>query len=1586
MEAVKENKHYTRLPKGFNHSETFFRLIDPEDYPQFGIDPQDVPMGTFASEDHPGFLPSRFGGNAYGLGLIEQSVLTNADTEFLENIDFQDAYTLGLHAKQLNAIYQKLGLLIRFGSTGKPYFLVPINLVAHSLQEIKAKADEIEEQIIRHIWETRTERLEIGLLTAGHDLIVHELTARLSSHRIVLFESLDKLRSWRMPLDIIILPKDIFEYLLEQKLPKISRRTLSRQRLLQYAMYLAGKCYDLLESNGRFLVLAHSPLPMEDETCHVRFKTQEDLKSFLLFAHIFQTRRAYRGSSSLDAMEIHISDLHYYLGRFAFSEPHLKQLLGYHRPEELSIEEINGLPYLNLKLPQTYIKNPEKPWRWIFEPYFTTLQLRRKSPRHHHQYWLERLEIDRELPENLLVFVGQPRQPEVDLSGLDEETRAEGMQGCSLSLVADYRNSFRFVLDVLDILIRIRDGRFLKLSELERARLTNPFRSRSENFQPVVRLLSQIGKLEKLRDILNPDSIEGQVTPILENIPKLSLHGFSAAQLRELLLIVTGHTTMSRIVLGKLPAKTLKPITDRAREGNYQDILDLLRVCRLMSVAEIVAALGDAFTGEQAKELYRLYDDAIYVATDPGLTWEKLHDLRISAVGGVQNKAIREMLKLFNLFEFLDSWQELSRKGGLEKEVICDYEPEQLAHLEDALELARIANQFKKRLMGDYIFGQSFFFRQFLETEFHGTGHLFPELGTTAGFILLWVAVNSSERHIVNFNPMLAGISPDGREQRIANIKESLLRIPIERLHPEFFEGVKRTLAENRPAFIFDSGIRLIINPETKSLDVSFVGVDEDIQQIEALLTHFQSQRLRGISLKNMQELERLFSELESFHRYLGEEGCSLQCNVFEREKGVQIKDSEIGRIELRLKAILQSQIFIPEEIYDTINGLAKHCPQILRFVLPEFYFPASAEGLPAPRAEHTDSYIMRILEKFQALINKDRNAFQDRNTFYQLAKQEFGPLAEEGIGASHAQMDILEYLVDRIQQRPMLYQALTLALLFRDMGKKEGHTEAFPEIRDQWIHSERGALLLEKSDTLKKYHLDPEVERLIIQLIRYQGLTGQVIHGEEPIPALGHLTAEYDDRILDGFILHDILAAAAVQENHLVSDLLDLFLGYRAMALQIIEAKGNWKGRLREVFREEGEAVLADFQLIAHEAQVFPSEFTHYCGLVDEDIEDAPLWHGRQIAALERLLKLMGIFWVDYQDLQMHLLKMPVNFIYHKKKLKSVGPASFERELRSALKLLYTVSLLNPEVRYYLLYCLDHLGGAMRIHGFRPLTGLLEMEESLKLLLFSFQTFHHHFGLGTRGGLITFEALSQDMEKRHEILKSLLRKLAFPERCLDGVDLPLSSQDLGDLHFRINHEMKAIRLEYRKAVEFESMVDSLKAFWDYEALEKHYRGLIQAIKQKLPYDTKTYEEELQKAFEEQEKRISDRVLKTIQKQLSLASSFSELQEVQKEIRAVTLSHRLSEEQEFNLQEFFDFHRSRLRDQYLGSVYRDISAFSSRESLIDYWNMLKYELFSYRSFVGKEYESLIAKFIDEKLENFRRQEKKSLLRNRLVPE
>ncbi|MHC1742307.1 MAG: hypothetical protein AB9873_04630 [Syntrophobacteraceae bacterium] len=1555
--------------KVLEHWGGFFRLINPADYDRFGVDPQDVPMGTFASEDHPGFLPSRLGGNAYGLGLAEQSALSDADLQFLETVDFEDEQAIRKHHRQLNAIYQKLSLLIRFTRSGRRYFLVPITLVAHSLREIKAKADEVAELVIRHIWETRTERLEIGLLTAGEDLLAHELTARLSTHRIVLFDSLEKLRSWRIPLDIVILPKDIFEYLLEQNLPQMRLKPLNRQRLQNYATYLAGKIFDVLDPSGKLIVLASSPVPKDDRICNIRFHQEEDLKSFLLFAHIFHTRAPYAAESVDRSIQVHLTDLHYYLSRFGFYEPHLRELTGDRRPETLSLADINGLRRINLRLPQAYANTPEKLWKSVFSPFFSIIQLRSKSPRQHTEYWESRIEIDEDLPESLLVFVGRPRPPEIDLSALDEDVKNSGMPGCSLSLVAPYRDSFRYVLDVLKVLARIRDNDFPKISELERARLSNPFRGRNEHFQAIMRLIGQVPKLERVRELLNPDRIEGPHTPLLENIPKLAQHGFSPAQLKELFLIVVGHTTLSRVVLGKLPARTLKPVTDRGKGGKYQEILDLLRVCRLMSATEIVAALGEAFTGDQIKELYRVYDDAILVATEPRLDWDRLHDLRISALGGVQNKAIREMMKLFNLFEFLDTWQEFLHKGDCEKDVACDHQEERLQQLEEVLQLARTAEQFKMLFMGDYLFGESHLFRRFLETEFHGTGHLLPGLGARAGFILVWVAVNAAERHVVNFNPMLPGVLGDRSEQRIIKIRESLLRIDIRRLDPVFLEDIKRTLAAGRPAFIFDTGIRLVSSPETRGLDISFVDVEQGLQELEALINRLASVRLRAMSLKDLQELERLFAELDTFYAYLRQEGCELQCDLLDVMNRAESLDAHIERVESTLRKTLRDQVFVPEETYDSLSVLAKQCPEILRFVVPEFHsFGRLVENWPTRQPQSVGMYVMRSLEKFQALITRDRDAFQDNNTYYQLAKFEFGPLAEEGTGAAHSQLDILEGMAAALMKDNILREALTYALLFQDIGKIEHYGGFGPEVDGRWTHAERGAAILERSGVLEKYDLNPDLARMAILLIRHHGLGGHVIQGEEPVTSLFRMTKYGDRRLIDVFVLHGLLAAAAVQEGLMVGDMLDAFLEHRKLAFAVMDSGGDWPNYLRRHLHARGTLLLDEFPLLPQMREAFSEGDIGGCGLVDPDARDAALWHGRRTAALERLFRLMGLAWVGFEDIQLYGRETPIRFIYKRKQLKSIGLVTFEKQLVAAARLLEVFVQLDSGTKSFLLYCLDPLGAALRIYDFLPLSRFLDQEECLKLLLAACQRYHHHFGVTESQGLISFRPLTQIIVRRQQVIRSLLRDLSLPEGCYDGGEVYAAPHLFGAIRFEVSRTEPAIRVGYEDAEELSLMAQSLTNIWTHEELAQHFDRLVQEFMQRLPYDAKSLQRELQEVYREQSVRINDEIVNATREELEELEDLTDLHQALDAIRQRVSPLQLTDEQQFVLREAIEFHRSRLRAQFLTASYQQINAMENREALLDYWNHLKYELVLYRSYLGKEYETLIAHFIDQRLE------------------
>jgi hypothetical protein len=330
----------------------------------------DVPVGTFAARTST-FLPSR-SGSAPSPGADGTSALSKTDLDFLEGLDFHDIGQLRRYARQLNAIYQKLGLLIRYSTSGTRYFLIPINLVAHSLQDIKTKADEIERFVIQHILEARMESLDIGLMTAANDLMVHELTARFSSHRIFLFETLAKLRTWRTPLDVIILPKDPFAYMLEQPLARTTfgARSLNRRQLQNHVFYLLGKIHDILEENGRFLLAANAPCPSSDQPSQVRFKSDPELKRFLFFTHVFKTKKAYPATRFDNAIEL--CDLYDYLNNSPFAESYGKRLLNQHKIEELDLEGMEELPFLNLRPRQTYVKNLEstleQAWPLISDP------------------------------------------------------------------------------------------------------------------------------------------------------------------------------------------------------------------------------------------------------------------------------------------------------------------------------------------------------------------------------------------------------------------------------------------------------------------------------------------------------------------------------------------------------------------------------------------------------------------------------------------------------------------------------------------------------------------------------------------------------------------------------------------------------------------------------------------------------------------------------------------------------------------------------------------------------------------------------------------------------------------------------------------------------------------------------------------------------------------------------------------------------------------------------------------------------------------------------------------------------------------
>jgi hypothetical protein len=130
--------------------EDSFDFIKPEEFGSLGIDPADIAPGTFPARRHPSKLPSRFGGNAYGFGFFEvYDRLNPKDLKLLQSIRPDNAELTRQYHREINRIYQNIGLLIRFSSRGKPYYLIPTRGAQFFIHS-QIKADEIGKIVAFH--------------------------------------------------------------------------------------------------------------------------------------------------------------------------------------------------------------------------------------------------------------------------------------------------------------------------------------------------------------------------------------------------------------------------------------------------------------------------------------------------------------------------------------------------------------------------------------------------------------------------------------------------------------------------------------------------------------------------------------------------------------------------------------------------------------------------------------------------------------------------------------------------------------------------------------------------------------------------------------------------------------------------------------------------------------------------------------------------------------------------------------------------------------------------------------------------------------------------------------------------------------------------------------------------------------------------------------------------------------------------------------------------------------------------------------------------------------------------------------------
>ncbi len=1517
------------LPPEVARVSGLYRFIPPERFQELGIDPEDVPLGTFPAEDHPPFLPDRFGGNAYGLGLYEQGVLPPQQARLLEAVDLDDPAQVADNYRTLNDVFKRLGLLIRYSRSGRPFFLIPRQYVAHFLVEVQARTDEIVSFLSGLLSRRLRESLKVGIVAGEHELLLPEVQARMPHLEFTLMDSLASLAGQQGTFAAVIMVGDPLALALQQRRLQDQPPAASRGREA-YGYYVAGRLWDLLEAEGEVLCLADRPLSGSNQTITVRFASQGELKRFLMFSHVYRTRRRYKSGKGL-VLEVNRFDFDIFLSGLAVYHETMEGLLGGRALAMVAPEEIDRLPYQDLPLPRGSAQKTLAAWERWFSPFFELGRRGTILPEVQRREWEARYEPEGGFPDTLLVLEGKRRPPAVSLAEVESRLSRRRLAGCDRGLLAGYKDSFGYVRKVLDILEQARQGTLEGLPGLELSRLRKPFETthRHPALNDVIRLMDQAPRLARLERRLNPDGLAGPRTPVLDNLEKLSLMGLEEGPLMQLYLIVLGHSTMTRVTFGKLPETTLQPLTELSRYRSLEEAVTIIRLYRLLSVAEAAAASPSGLTDDQVGELFALYDDAIRVVTDPGLDWSELLNAQVTKLGGVQAKAFRKMLKLFNLFAYLDNWRVLERAGPRQKEAMADYDPAKLERINQVVELAGQVRHFVERFYAGDAAARPYFFRALLNCELHGTGRLLPRLGATAGFTLLWICVHTSERRLLNFNRLIEVGGGPQLEERLAKLRQALSRLEPSQLSPRWLASLRGIMAEGKEAYILDSGIYLTLDQATGALTPRFLDAADELARLKREMNTSLKRGLDQVADETLQAMDRSLHGVQRFLAAQEAPGAS-RLEAMAREQ---------KRLSRRLEGYLLRELFDLPQFAANLERLIQSCPRLMGHLLPE-------------PADHPRTRLrLSAAQKLSALRSRRLDHFQDMYKSHEAARAEFGPTAAGIVGVTPLQFQTLTASLSQLLAGDgHLGRLLMLAVLLyapRDRA---------PRGRDLAVHPLVRALDLAKG----------QLEDLSF-LLEHHDLFWRIISGQDTLLGLQSLLERDNPPLIEALFLLSVVSTAASREGLLTEDMMERFFSLlqrvRGLVSQGKQAVEAHRLALEEYARQ---CLALEHYREIQEGEAPTSSLRHLLETTQLPPPDRERWlrRGAMQAGLERIFKLRGLLFVSWLDLELLRQQVPVVYIYRLKGLRSVGVTHFERELYEGLRIYRGLTSLEPEQREYLLTSLGDPEWSLSLTDYPTAAERLSYPNQVRLLCLGLSAVRH-LKLEPPPLRVSFAPLARVMERKFEMVNEAITGLDLRAMANRPRILQRMRKAREGLRLHYDPESRVLSLAIADPMSLDRKIEAVRRAKDPRKLKRLYHQELKKLKL-THYHTLDFGQRLERAFQENLARLGDQMMERVRRQMAAEKKLDRLEELFNRAWEEGLDLPLSRDLQQSLRDLYELNSERIRAQYLEKVSRRLEKVHSLQELDALWGQVKKYLQRHHRHLGQDFDLIVARRFDRR--------------------
>jgi len=151
----------------------------------------------------------------------------------------------------------------------------------------------------------------------------------------------------------------------------------------------------------------------------------------------------------------------------------------------------------------------------------------------------------------------------------------------------------------------------------------------------------------------------------------------------------------------------------------------------------------------------------------------------------------------------------------------------------------------------------------------------------------------------------------------------------------------------------------------------------------------------------------------------------------------------------------------------------------------------------------------------------------------------------------------------------------------------------------------------------------------------------------------------------------------------------------------------------------------------------------------------------------------------------------------------------------------------------------------------------------------------------------------------------------------------------------------------------------------DIDQLKAYYAYNMESLK-KTPFFTGDYEKLLEDAFNKRLTEITDAMINDTKIQMDGLKNFREIDHLYADLinRSLSLSINLSEDQKHRLDDLYELKKDDVRKEKLNEINGQIEGIHDIRELRSLWEKTRTYLSNNRQFLGKEFETIIAKRFD----------------------